>query len=703
MRTLSRKITPIFLLAAVLAVAVAACATTEPFPPDSGTAPGDSGTAGSCQNGDIAEDAAFEVELRGNEEISERLLKRAAGDSLIVLATGRRTYQADDAAYAMESYCRDEGYHTARVGYKLVGTPPTTAVFDVHEGPRAVLGDISLKGRAGVPRHRLTPFFRGAKTGWIGGETLFVRGRVENAARTIQAWYRSEGYLDAEVTGPEVTFNKEGTRADVGVVIDAGLQYFIRELRFETDGDVDPSTLREALDCPEGTPFTRSWAQKAEKRLYAFLRDHGFWRPQVGGEPDADPSSGDVIVRFRIVPGGRRTVGHIAFEGQEKTEEGFLRSFLQVEEGATFHGGRLRETGNRIYGTGLFNRVDVKENARADDRIDLLFAVEERDPFELSFLGGYGSYEMFRGAVTFSDRNLFGKGLRWTSAVKASMKSLRTETSLTDQAFLDMPLKGTVGAYADRREFPSFLQQDYGGVASVSKRGGPLQSTIGYSYEQSTTRNAVRELRDTGYVERASLGSVFLRWVLDFRDSGVNPHRGSLNELKLEAADEILGGDLDFNRITAHTTWLFPLDGEEEWILACGARGGLIVRRAGTNIIPLQHRFFNGGDNSVRSFREHELGPKVGGEPLGGEFFSTARMELRAPLYGNLGSTFFADGGNVRERRGDADLRDYRFALGVGLRYGLPIGPVRLDWGWNPNRRTGEDLWVLHLGVGYAF
>jgi outer membrane protein assembly factor BamA len=202
---------------------------------------------------------------------------------------------------------------------------------------------------------------------------------------------------------------------------------------------------------------------------------------------------------------------------------------------------------------------------------------------------------------------------------------------------------------------------------------------------------------------KVALSKLFTNWFLDFRNNSILPSRGSLQEVRLELANQAMGGELSFHQITARSSWLVPLEDREEWILAFGARGGLIVRQGRTDIIPIQYRLFNGGEDSVRSFRQDELGPKIGGDPVGGEFFSTGNLELRFPLSGPLRGTLFADGGNVRLRRSEAGFHDYRYALGMGLRYHLPIGPIRLDWGWNPNRRSDEDLWALHLSVGFPF
>ena len=138
-------------------------------------------------------------------------------------------------------------------------------------------------------------------------------------------------------------------------------------------------------------------------------------------------------------------------------------------------------------------------------------------------------------------------------------------------------------------------------------------------------------------------------------------------------------------------------------MLAFGARGGFILPFQGQNEIPIDERFFNGGARSVRSFTEMELGPKDSHHfPIGGEDFTTYNLEYTFPLYGDLEGAVFADAGSIGQKLSDG-FGDLRYAIGAGLRYRLPIGPLRIDYGYNPDRKTDESIGAFHISFGVAF
>ena len=131
----------------------------------------------------------------------------------------------------------------------------------------------------------------------------------------------------------------------------------------------------------------------------------------------------------------------------------------------------------------------------------------------------------------------------------------------------------------------------------------------------------------------------------------------------------------------------------------------MIVPIEDSNLIPIQERFFAGGENSVRSYRESQLGPKdANGQPIGGESVATASLEWRHEVTGPFQTAAFVDVGHVALDAQDLfDPQDIGVGIGLGFRYMLPIGPLRLDAAVNPDPDEFEEEWVIHFSIGMPF
>jgi outer membrane translocation and assembly module TamA len=99
------------------------------------------------------------------------------------------------------------------------------------------------------------------------------------------------------------------------------------------------------------------------------------------------------------------------------------------------------------------------------------------------------------------------------------------------------------------------------------------------------------------------------------------------------------------------------------------------------------------------------------GLPIGGNSLLQFSSEGRVAVKGRLGAVLFLDGGNVWAGDGQFGVHDLRYAVGLGMRYGTPIGPVRLDYGYqvNPipgllvNGQVNPRRWRIHFSIGQAF
>ena len=266
-------------------------------------------------------------------------------------------------------------------------------------------------------------------------------------------------------------------------------------------------------------------------------------------------------------------------------------------------------------------------------------------------------------------------------------------------------------------------------LSSPLTHGSGVGARSGAQVKRVDTHGAVLFLtRDYAYKVKRAVRLPYLDYsTLDLRKNPLVAPRGFVFDNTVDLAIGAVGSDLDFIRATARASYylsfapepvtLFDEDLEksplEHWfersLLAFGARSGIVypLKTRATSAalaIPIDERFFSGGSATVRSFGERDLGPHDrSGNPIGGEFFTIFNVEYTFPLYEEFLGAVFIDAGNLLPDARSPGLNDLRYAIGAGLRYNLPIGPVRLDYGVNPSPRDGEAFGAFHFSFGFAF
>src|SRR5262249_46477825 len=159
----------------------------------------------------------------------------------------------------------------------------------------------------------------------------------------------------------------------------------------------------------------------------------------------------------------------------------------------------------------------------------------------------------------------------------------------------------------------------------------------------------------------------------DTADDPFFPRRGARTRLLLERDGGFLGGDIDMDKAVLETTLYRTLWGP--LTAALTARAGALATFNGRTEAPIFHRFFTGGANTVRGWKERYVGPKApGGAPLGGDWLAGASAELRFPLFWRLGGALFIDGGQVASTSDGVAPAFWKLGAGGGVRLRTPVG-----------------------------
>jgi outer membrane protein assembly factor BamA len=681
------------------------------------------------------------VEIRGNTSYSQAELLAAIGEQVReIQAQGLTPARADDAAFYVGAFYRKRGFAKATTEYEIRGKK---VVVKVNEGPRATLRKITFVGYHAFPEGTLYDYMIGATPERLAREPAqfpYTDAEVAAGGDRVRGLYLSEGYLNAKVDTSGVQLTENGTAANVTVRIDEGLRYTFGEVRFAGETIFPPEELVAALGDPvsgtaakavdvqrrktkpaqslsepfHGVSYSPGRANAMQRNLQSFYKARGYFLAEVELTADHTVSkNGTVPVTFTARPGALHHFGgvDVKTEGASpRLDSRFLPTRFGGLMGEVYDPEKLDETYREMLRTGLFSTLRVSTVAQPGDEVMLSITAEEAKAKEVGFTLGYGSYDGGTAGIRLGDRNLFGKGRPLTFAFDYSQRGMRGELLYVDPWLFETRFALRTRLYSVARDELGYSKNEIGGRVDLTRKVMP-HLELGVFLEDASVK--VTDVSAELAAEPQLLGptdytitSVGVTQLTDYRDNAINPTRGLVLSSSFDYA--LIDGQPGFTRSTFRFSYYLPLG---RTLLAFGARAGYIAPIV--DAVPIDVRFFNGGSTTVRSFAERELGPKdKGGNPLGGDLYTVLNLELTFPVYQALQGAVFVDAGSLKNpdaedrdrRNGEEDVSgELRYAVGLGLRYKLPIGPLRLDYGINPNPKSDEDFGAFHFSFGFAF
>jgi outer membrane protein assembly complex protein YaeT len=671
------------------------------------------------------------IEFQGANAFSEKDLRSQLKEQIATIDDfGLTAARADDVSFFLELIYRKHGY--AKVSVHYVIESGDRLRLEIKEGPLTTLGTVTFDGNAHEPEKKLFEFAVGPtreRYSKLQKKLPFVTSDIEEGADLVHRLYVAEGFLDAVVDKPRYTWRDEINQVDAIISIHEGRQYFFGNVSFTGKAIYDAVTLRGQIQDLLEQPYTEARVADIPRRLQAYYKARGYYDVKV--EATADPATAGtarVPVEVAISAGPVYHFGDVNVSGLTRLHPSFVEERFVKLKGQTYSPDVLDEKFRILMRTGLFNLLRISPTPVDGDSLRLDIAAEEAKSKEFGLLVGYGTFEGPIGGVQFREHNLFGTGRPLTTSVEVSQRSYKGEIVYEDPFFFDTEI--------DFKNRLAALTYDFDGYSKF-EIGDRIEFTQKFTKQYSAGINfSVRHVEITSADIKADLlgqqsyliNTLGFSQTYDRRESPLVTPRGLIIDNTFELATSAFGSDISLVRGTARAGYYIPFGPKaltpgvvedktgtplQRWFqqssLAFSARAGIVhsLNHSGgdeATALPIDERFFNGGGTTVRSFGERTLGPHDRhGNPIGGEFYTVFNAEYSFPIFGELQGAVFTDAGNLLPTSEHPSLDEMRYAVGLGLRYKLPIGPIRLDYGFNPDPRRDEDFGAFHFSFGFAF
>lgn len=645
---------------------------------------------------------------------------------------------ADEAVSTIKELFMQKGYYLARVDYELIpveGSKNQVDVkFNVEPREKVRIRHIFLPG-ASEEDARL------AKKGmmlsersvwsWLTDSASFKRQELARDAEWLRLFYLNKGYAQVEVEQPLVQVTQDLRNIEITIQVDPGRIYNLGKLTFTGADDYSQKELLEESQMEPGSLFTADAMRKAVEALEAKYADHGYAFAKVIPRPVNFTDDGLVDLDFTIRKGDIYRIGRIETSGNDYTRDRVIRRDVKLAEGDLYNRSELKKSDRALKRLGFFKNVIINESKREDAPVvDINVNVEEQMTGAFSAGAGYSSADGFMLMGSVSKANLFGYGYQIRGDVGFSETKQSYSISFNNPRLYDTSIFTGFDVY---RTTTKYTEYDKNSVGFRLKVGSQLTDDwhvrLTYSWDKSeligvcTYEEYARgecEVPASILVQEQD-GSTFTSSLTpmisyDSRDNFLDPVSGHYTVGTVEWAGGMLGGDTAFVKYNLDSRQHFPIKDVTSFMVR--GRAGLVEKVAGEPI-PVYERFALGGINSIRGLDARSVGPldkgvvdpvtgetirPSSGEVVGGTKYFVFNAEYVFPILAEakLKGVVFYDAGNCWDEEEEWFETKMRDSVGGGIRWFSPVGPLRLEWGYNlhPKDTERRSQWEFLIG-GY--
>jgi outer membrane protein insertion porin family len=603
---------------------------------------------------------------------------------------------------------RDKGYYDAEVTYEeepLEGNR-VDVTFRIKEKKKLYVRRITFSGNQHFSDDELKDIIQTSEKGaffWLTESGILKRDKLEVDSDRLGAFYLNYGFMDVRVGGPEATYDEEGIY--INFPIDEGHRFRVGKVEVSGE-DIEPKiNLLSIIELSEEKYFNREALAKDLQNLTDFFTSRGYAFAEVAPRMGRDEANQVVNVTYEIKKGELVDFARVNIVGNTKTRDKVIRRELRVVEGARYSRANLERSVRNLQRLDFFETAELDtRKGKTADKMDVDVKVKEKATRYISAGAGYSSADEVFFQAQIAERNLFGRGQNLNFNAQLGTLANRFTLKFTEPWLFDIPLAWTMEAYNWSRDYEEYDKTSWGGRTALSYPVWDYTRIyLSYIYDDAEISNVSEGAADVikdqeGKLVTSALSSTLRR---DSRDHHFLTTRGSDNSLTVDYAGGMLGGDAGYIKGEINSSWYFPLFWDFVGFLH--GKTGYIMENNGE--VPIYERFYLGGINSIRSFGSGRVGPRdpETDDRIGGNKMVLFNTELLFPLIKEQGirGVLFFDAGNAYDNGESIDLSNLKYAIGGGIRWYSPMGPLRLEYGFNPDQKAGEPKgkWQFSMGV----
>lgn len=644
------------------------------------------------------------VEFQGNKELADDKLKEKV---TITIGSIADTTLIEDNTNKLRLYYEEEGYWLTRIVpiVNKITDNEVSLTFQIEESEKVRVKKIGIEGNAAISSGKIKKVM---KTGewWIfsflTSSGYYKKETMNSDIEAIKDLYFNNGYIKVVVADPVIKLTDDKKGMNITIHLFEGEQYKITSVDITGNKAFPEAELRKKITLSPGAVFSKEVLRKDITALTDLYTQNGYALANVFPDIASDDAAKLVGLTYRIREDDLYRIGRIEIGGNVKTRDKVIRREFRLDEGDTFDSAKLKRSYERINNLNFFDSVDLQPKPRHEEKLlDIDTKVKERATGMLSVGGGYSSVDKFIAMLDVTQGNLFGKGQYIKFKGELGGTASYYELSFRDPWFMDKPVSFTADIYKTTRDYIDYDKKAKGLGFGFGKSFGEYWSgSASYNLEQAEIYNIDDSASDMIKDQEGTriTSKITPSIARDTRDNYLDPSKGSRNSVYVTFAG--IGGSNSFIKGVIDSAWFFPV---RSTTLSFRARFGYATGIFGREL-PVYERFFVGGINTVRGLGFAEAGPRdENGELIGGTKELIFNAEYIFPIVKDfkLKGLVFLDAGNSYDQ--NESIGELRYTTGLGFRWISPMGPIRIEWGYNIKRKEGEGSSKVEFTFGSFF
>ncbi|MBV8208980.1 MAG: outer membrane protein assembly factor BamA [Burkholderiaceae bacterium] len=590
--------------------------------------------------------------------------------------------------------------------------------ISIDEGEVARIREIRFTGNHAFSDSELLDQLELSTPGWLTwytGHDKYARQKLQADEETLRSFYLARGYLDFHIESTQVSISPDKQDIHITINLLEGERYRVSGVKLAGELLGLDDELSKLIDVKPGEIYNGERINNIAKAVTDRLSVLGYAFANANPVPDANKEKREVAFTILVDPGRRAYVRHVNIAGNTRTRDEVIRREIRQFESGWYDSEKVKLSRDRVDRLGFFEKVEVETPAvpGTQDQVDVNVTVKERPTGTIQAGLGYSSTEHLVISGSYTQQNVLGTGHAIGVQVNTSTATRTIALSHQDPYVTIDGVSRSEEIYRRDSNLAKLglATVDLGTTGGTLRWGVPFTEFdtvfFGVGVESTDiTLTAASPFRYIDYVNRfgssaaALLGTV--GWSRDSRDNILTPQRGRYQRAFLELGTPVL--DLEYYKLTYQYQQFQPLT--NKFTLAFNGQAGY-GGGYGDKEYPLFKNFYVGGIGSVRGFEAGSLGPRdANGDPLGGVKELNGSMEALVTLPGadrSLRGLTFLDAGNVWGVGEAVRFADLRAAVGIGVAWISPIGPLKVSIAEPIKHQSIDRIQRFQFQIGTGF